>query len=166
MAQTKSTPHTSKKTASILKFRIKRSIALISDMHTGSTVALWPEVLRWKDSDTGEERDIKASQGQLLLLEYWHDFLKHCQSAGCDTVLNFAENIEGLNRKEFGGGLMVSSLNAQIEANLQLLTPLVRGKYYYQFSGSGYHDSLDYKTHRAIARHMTPIAKSVKYLQS
>ena len=130
------------------KIPIVRSLGLLSDMHVGSTVAIWP-----KEYGTPEGTIIKASKGQLMLLDYWKEVAKTFKEYEVDTILLNGDLIEGLNRKENGKGLMASNLNFQAEACVELLDDMIPSKKtkVWVFSGSTYHESYDCEFHESIA---------------
>lgn len=123
--------------------KYKRQIAVISDTHTGSDVALWPEGFMFN------QRHIPAGDKQGVFNKYWDEFTD--RAGCCDTVFHLADACEGLAKKEGGTGLMISNLNAQIQAHLELIRPLCKKKKVLVWGGSRYHESFDYEIHNAIA---------------
>ena len=124
--------------------KVKRTIGLFSDLHVGSTVALFPRKYKTSDGTT-----ISLNKGQEKLNEYWDDMTNNFKD--CDTLMMVGDSLEGLNKKEYGHGLLVSSLNEQVKACITLLKPMVGTKKFLVFTGSGYHGSADYKCDEAIA---------------
>lgn len=125
--------------------KVKRILGLYSDLHVGSSVAIFPKSYRTR---TG--RHIPISKGQAQLLAYWNNMTKHFKD--CDTHIILGDLIEGLNKKEYGHGLMCGELNDQVNACAELLKPMVGDKKVLIFTGSGYHGSADYKCDEAIAK--------------
>ena len=124
--------------------KIKRTIGLFSDLHVGSSVSLFP-----KKYKTREGVSITLNNGQEQLNEYWEDMT--IKFRDCDTLMMVGDSIEGLNKKEYGTGLLVSNLNEQVRACVTLLKPLVGNKKFLVFTGSGYHMSADYRCDESIA---------------
>ena len=120
----------------------KRVIAVISDTHVGSRYALFPKKFKTEEGNT-----IHLNRGQEQILEYWHEFWRIADELKVDTVIHLADALHGLNRKEFGGGLLVSSLDEQKEAFIELMTPVIKGRKFAMLSGSQYHESLDTRVH-------------------
>jgi predicted phosphodiesterase len=139
--------------------KYKRIIALISDTHTGSKYALFPP--SWKDSEGNEH---KANPGQLQIYEAWESFAETCDEMDVDTVIHLGDALHGLNRKQFGLGLMMPDLNQQKDVCVELLKPLVGGRDFFCLSGSGYHESLDWKQHESICKELKPYARRSKFL--
>lgn len=124
--------------------KIKRTIGLFSDLHVGSNVALFPRKFKLHSGVI-----IELTKEQEQLNEYWEDMTK--QFKDCDTIMMVGDSLEGLNKKEFGHGLLVSSLNEQVKACISLLKPMIGNKQFLVFTGSGYHGSADYKCDESIA---------------
>lgn len=123
--------------------KYRRQIGVIPDTHTGSTVALWPEGFFWKG------RHIPAGEKQAEFNPYWEEAIG--RMACCDTIFLPGDMVEGLARKEGGANLMVSELNGQVAACVELLKPMCKKKSVHVWSGSGYHESFDYKLHSSLA---------------
>jgi len=132
---------------------IARSIGFISDMHVGSTVAIWPA-----DYGTPEGVVVKAGEGQLKLLEYWEEVARQFKKMNVDTVVLNGDCLEGLNRKEGGRGLMTSNLDHQLEACYELLRDMIPKKNtkIWVFSGSTYHESIDTQIHQKLVDMLLP----------
>ena len=125
----------------------KRVLALVSDTHVGSKRALWPP-----EHTTEEGTIYKANRGQHQLYEYWLDFCTVCDEHKVDTVIHLSDACHGTNRKGFGGNLVTPELDVQQDVVEKLLEPLVKGRKFIIISGSGYHQSLDTKIHKGIAK--------------
>jgi hypothetical protein len=133
--------------AFFIKEKIVRSIAFVSDLHVGSPYGLWPNEFV---CPTGHI--IKASRGQLKILEYWNDFLIQCKRYKVDTIVSLGDVVDGTNRKEYGRDRMVTDLNLQILAARQLLEPVTKGRKFFGVSGTGYHDSLDFRAEESLIK--------------
>jgi len=132
---------------SVIKHTFKRIIALISDTHIGSRYALWlPEY------ETEEGNVLKANKGQCQIYEGWVDFCKKCDEMNVDTVIHLGDALHGTNRKEFGRNLMTSELDIQMDVAEQLLKMIVKDRQFIIITGSGYHESLDTKVHKNLAK--------------
>ena len=133
----------------IYKRKIKRSICVLSDTHTGSDVALWP-----KHHMLPKGNYITLSHGQEQLYEYWQDFCSMVKEYKCDTVIHLGDAVEGLNRKDGGEGLVVSNIDTQKDACIALLDGVIYDRNKVNLlivDGSKYHESQDSKIHKAIA---------------
>lgn len=130
--------------------RFKRSVAIISDTHVGSSYAVFPEVY-----ETQEGNVVKANRIQKEIFRYYTDvLLKVYEEFKVDTVLHLGDAIEGLNRKQPAEFLTLSNLEEQKECCINLLKPLVEGRQFFILSGSYYHGSLDTKVHKGIAERL------------
>ena len=112
-------------------------IAVISDTHTGHRVALWPENFKTK-----EGQEIKPSEHQLVLNEYWEDFWSK-DAKEAEYVILVGDMCEGMNYAEGGKYLMTPNLDEQKRANLLMTEPKMRGKKIRGIWGSCYHGSQD-----------------------
>jgi len=120
-----------------------RTIAFVGDTHVGSMFALFPDNKKYR---------INLNRGQRKLLEYWKYFWHECDSSEVDTIVHMGDVVEGLNRKNSGLNIMVSDLNIQKDAFVDLITPYIKKRRFYIISGSGYHESLDYRFSEDIAQ--------------
>ena len=127
----------------------KRVIALISDTHVGSKYALWPPEFTCEEGNV-----LKANKGQQQIYDYWVDFNRQCDACKVDTVLHLGDALHGTNRKQFGQNLMTSELDIQMDAAEQLLRMIKKDREFLIISGSGYHESLDVKIHKQLARRL------------
>ncbi len=137
----------------------KRVIAWISDTHIGSKMALFPPSFTDDEGNTFE-----ANPGQLAIYDCWLKFLETCDREGVDTVYHLSDALHGLNKKEFGFGNLVNDLDVQKLVFLQLMRPLVRGRKFFMCSGSGYHESRDYRVHRWLVKALEPECKEATFL--
>lgn len=123
---------------------IKRNILLVGDTHVGSEWALFPE-----DFETEGHNKILLNTQQKEILEAW----KKMQEDLCgvyDTVFLMGDLANGLSKKDFGKHQIISDLNEQVKATVQLLQPLCEGKQVLGISGSSYHKSADYEIDKHI----------------
>lgn len=128
-----------------MKFKIKRVVAFIADLHFGSPYAMWPEGF---ETDTGHP--IPPGKGQILINQYFEDFKEKCNEFGVDTVISMAELIDGNNRKEYGRDRMTAEIDIQTQAAKQHLESFLEGRDFYGVSGSPYHNSLDTDAERMV----------------
>lgn len=136
-----------------LTIDIKRSLAIISDTHVGSRCSLFP------DKYVGSEGNvIKPNEGQLEIYKYWKYFFNEvCNRLRVDTIIHLGDALHGLNRKEAGEGLLLPTLQDQCDCFIQLIRPYLKGRKFLVVSGSGYHESLDFKVHKTIAERLNGI---------
>jgi len=129
-----------------MKEKIKRCIALISDMHVGSIYSLFPN-----DFTDVHGINISAARNkdQITLYDYWLDFIAQCQKQEIDTVFLLGDLVHGTQRRDYGRDLL-SNLDEQKRAAIELLKPICNKKIVAGISGSPYHESLDTKIHRDI----------------
>lgn len=140
---------------------IRRSVALISDMHVGGEYSLWPdEPIR---TISGLNYTEARSKGQLEIAESWHSFVETCSKFNVDTVVNLADTTAGVNPKESGRLMLTPDLELQKDAAVQLLEPLVEGRSYHAISGSKYHESIDTQVHRDIAHRLKTVAEKSQF---
>lgn len=132
-----------------LTVHFKRAIAFISDCHIGSLYAVFPEGIK-----TPQGNELKINVGQKVILDYWNYFWKKCDEFSVDTIIDLADNIEGNNKKEFGANLITSDLEIQKTAYVELLKPHIKRRQYITITGSGYHQSLDTKIQKDIAKRL------------
>ena len=140
---------------------IVRSVALISDTHIGSDYAPWPEEPIY--TDTGKNLSGMASPAQLQLLKGWYSFVDTCDEFKVDTVIHLGDACQGCNPKEGGVDTVTPDMNYQVDAASAFLEPLVRDKLYYQFSGTRYHEALNYKIHDDLVAKLAPICKQATF---
>lgn len=126
---------------------IKRSIAFIADTHVGGRYAIWP-----KHFKTSEGNELKQSRAQIILMEYWNYFLSKCNEFKVDTVMLPGDLIDGVNPKEKGSMLMCPELDVQMDACEEILAPLCHNRRSIFLTGTPYHESQDFKVHKALAK--------------
>lgn len=135
-----------------LSRKFKRSLAFISDMHTGSPAAPWPEGMQADDAEG--KRAIPPGPRQSVLNGYWAEAVKTVKDFECDTVFLMGDLVHGNNRKEGGRMTMTPDLDCQEDACVQLLEPMTEGREVYAVSGSKYHDSWDVRIDRKIVKRL------------
>lgn len=118
------------------KDKHRRVIAFTSDLHALSAYALCPG-----NFHTMEGNPLQATKAQMQLLNSWEKYIGKTNEFKCDTVCLVGDIIDGQNYRERGVQLMSTNLDDQIEAAVELLVPLCRGRRVYVWSGSGYHKS-------------------------
>jgi len=140
---------------------IARSIAIVSDLHAGSDFAVWPhdDVI----NSTGNNITDSRNDSQVYLADCWENYIEECDAYNVDTVINLADSCQGVNYKDGGRACITPDLELQKDAAEALLLPIVYGRNYIGFSGSKYHQSMDTKVHRDLARRVKPIAKSSSF---
>ena len=97
--------------------RIRR-VVVISDLHVGSTVGLWPERHRVEGGGSYE-----ANVYQRWLYECWQKAVEEIQSIRPKpiVVLN-GDELQGVNMRD--GQLITNKIDIQVEAALTLLAPV------------------------------------------
>lgn len=143
-----------------LEVGFKRIIAMVADTHVGSRYSLFPDNYVAED---GSQLSAQRNKGMLTLLSYWYDFIDICNTWGVDTVILNGDMIHGTHRKEFGRDMLTTNLDEQKEACVDLLKPLCKDRIIHTFTGSPYHDSLDSRRHRDLARDLNGVAKKSVY---
>jgi hypothetical protein len=99
---------------------IKQRVVVLSDLHVGSTVGLWPGEHPIEGGGL-----YKANKYQQWLLECWQqmvDELAHMRPRPV-VVLN-GDEIQGVNMRD--GQLITNKIDIQVEAALRLLEPVRR----------------------------------------
>ena len=125
--------------------KYKRVIAVYSDMHVGSKYAIMPQGFQNREGNL-----IGLNDGQKYLLQHWNRCKKICDKHNVDTVILAGDLIHGLHYKRQGEGLMLSELEEQKAACLELLEPICRNRTVIGISGTDYHNSRDTKTEKQI----------------
>jgi hypothetical protein len=131
-----------------------RKIAWVADMHTGSEVGLWDTYV------TDEGVEIRGSDANKRLLEYWHQWWEWAEEIGYDTVVLLGDLQDGNNPRERGRSLTVVEIERQVDVAVTLLEPWVTGKVVHGVSGSDYHNSLDAKLDRLALKQLKGASKT------
>lgn len=137
---------------------IERSVAFFSDTHALSDYALVPRTKIYNKK--GNDVTASISKGQKQIQHYWYDLaIPTCKSFKVDTIIHFGDAIQGCNPKEGGIDVMTANLDLQVDAIEELMKPLVKKRIYHQLSGTKYHEALNVRIHRELARRLEPITK-------
>lgn len=124
-------------------------IAMVADLHVGSRYAVCPDdYISPKD---GQNLSAGMNKGQKQLLEYWKDYCKKMDELHADTVFIVGDAIQGINPAGKGLGVMTTDLDEQIEMAIKLLKPLCKNRDVMVWSGTPYHESVDFRAHKYIA---------------
>lgn len=140
---------------------IVRSSLFIADMHSGSYYALAGEnPIR---SKTGSYHPADRNKGQEEIYSRWLNMQEKMEEFQVDTVFLDGDICDGCNPKERGKGEMTTDMDIQLNMAIDLLEPVVENKVVHTFSGSPYHQSIDFSTHNALATRLESVAKSSTY---
>ncbi len=148
-------------TSTINLDNIARSIAIVSDTHVGSSLAVWPD----RKIFTAEGNDLTASrsEAQIKLSMYWKNYLARCKEFNVDTVIHLGDMCQGCNPKEGGRLTITPDIEYQKDAAEALLQPLVQDRILHVVSGSKYHQSLDTKIHRDMTHRLGKYAREAYF---
>jgi len=94
-----------------------RFVVVLSDLHVGSTVGLWPPRYAIEDGGVYE-----ANVYQTWLYKCWQDALDEIRRLRPSVVVLNGDVIQGVNARD--GQLVCSTVSAQCAAALELLKPL------------------------------------------
>jgi len=137
-----------------------RKIALVSDTHVGSRYAIFPEGFYGKE---GNLLSAAMNDGQKTLNKYWYDYVEKCDELDVDTVFLVGDMIQGVNRKDFGQYILTGDMDEQVDACTELLKPLCKDRKVGVWSGTRYHESIDYRVHKALAEKLEGIASESRF---
>ena len=114
---------------------MKRRVVVVSDLHVGSTVGLWPGRHAIEGGGIYE-----ANVFQQWLLKCWHATVDEIQSMRPKPILVLnGEPIQGVNMRD--GQLVTPNKNIQVDAAYTLLEPAVStARRFYQIRGTEWHD--------------------------
>ena len=140
---------------------IERCVALVSDTHVGSNIAVWPDESIYTKEGNNLSAGINA--GQKVLLRGWHEFLGVCDEFKVDTVIHFGDATQGCNPFEGGIETITPDVDYQLDACEELMKPLVKDRIYHQFSGTKYHEVLNFRIHRELVRRLKSEAKEAVF---
>ncbi len=98
---------------------MKRVIAVTSDQHIFSRYGLNPPRVFLK-----EGLEIKAGPGQKQIWKSWLNFCGKCDEFEVDTVLVLGDLLHGQNPIEMGTMLYSPSMDEQVDAGVEVLSPL------------------------------------------
>jgi len=145
---------------------IERSIALLSDVHAGSDLSVYPVKTPIYELEGTKEKNLTllVNGGQRLLYDHWQDFIRQCNAFRVDTVVTVGDLTDGTNPKECNKKhLMTTDLNVQTQMAVELLKPLVKNRKYHGFSGTDYHGSKDYAVHQEITNNLKEVATEATF---
>lgn len=126
-----------------------KKVLLLSDIHIGSIFALFPKNFRTRQNNV-----VKLNEVQSHLLYHFNKFIDEIKNIGYDVVFLLGDLVDGLNPKQQGRFQMPCDYNEQIDACIQLLEPLIRGKKVFGVSGSPYHTSSVFETEKIIVENL------------
>lgn len=127
-------------------------VLLVSDLHVGSTVGLWPGRHRVEGGGTYE-----ANTYQQWLYRCWLKLLEEARGMGRPIVILNGDAIQGVNTRD--GQLVTNNIDAQVSAALTLLKPLreaagvfylIRGTEWHEGKASEFLGSLGDQLHAVI----------------
>lgn len=124
---------------------IKRSIAVISDLHFGSIYAPQPDAYKTHDSrflvPSMEQRYLNSVFSWCKgIMNYWK----------ADSIIFTGDLIQGLNKKGYGRDNVTSDLEEQQDMAIQYLKPICKKRQISGVSGTPYHKSSDTEVERDI----------------
>jgi hypothetical protein len=126
--------------------------ASLNDIHVGSEMGLFPPIELGFTTESGNQ--IVPSPTQRKLWEYFEDYLLILNRWKIQNILLVGDAIAGANPKECGRYVMPIELDEQVRACAFILNHLAENvksvKNILVWSGSRYHDSLDYRVHKAL----------------
>jgi hypothetical protein len=134
-----------------------RRVAVVSDMHVGSTVGLWDTFVN------PEGEPIVGTEASKQLGEYWEDYWEFARDVGYDSVFLVGDLCQGSNRKDAGRYLISSNLDWQTSVAADMLKPHVGGKIVHSVSGSQYHQGMETVLDEGVSRLLEPHCKSVQH---
>lgn len=141
---------------------IERSVALISDTHVMSDIALVPRVPIYDRA--GNDVTAGISQGLQKIQSYWYDqWIPTCEKFKVDTVMHFGDACQGCNPKESGIDTLTADIDLQKDSFVELMKPLVRDRNYHQFTGTQYHEALNVRIHKDLTEKLSPFCKKAHF---
>jgi hypothetical protein len=121
-----------------------RRIGFLSDLHTGSLCAPWPD-----EYEMAAGNVICASPAQRILRQYLDDFLSH-EMREAEMIFLLGDMCQGENRKETGRGTTTPELDAQVGAAAMLIDKIVDSRPIRGVTGSGYHQAMSMSLDKAL----------------
>jgi len=113
-----------------------KRILVVSDLHTGSNVALMPDEVVIEPSDKQRAQKIEANILQKSLFKNWQTMIDDVGRVdGCFVL---GDSCDGSNQKSRGFELWTSNLHQQVSTAVDLLS-MIRTNRYYGVQGSYYH---------------------------
>jgi hypothetical protein len=128
-----------------------RRILALADLHTLSFYGLAPE--RWVGEDGSE---IQANPAQQRLLRYWKHLMKtvaESEQWKVEEVWVVGDCFSGLNPLEHGRYIR-GSLDEQLRCAAELLEMLPKDVAVKIWSGTAYHESVDFRLHELLAKQL------------
>jgi len=124
---------------------IKRSIALISDLHIGSIYAIQPDPFITHDNrklfPSNEQQQLnKVFTWCASVMKYWN----------CDTIIFMGDLIQGINKKDLGRQCITTDLEEQQDMATQMLKQICKKRQVCGISGTAYHKSIDTEAEKDI----------------
>jgi predicted MPP superfamily phosphohydrolase len=97
-----------------------------------------------------EGNPVGQNPGQEKMYAFWVECAAICDEWQVDTVILVGDLIQGLHRKGFGAGNVLTTLDEQAAAAIELLAPLCEDRKVYGVSGTEYHDSRESRKEKDI----------------
>lgn len=131
---------------------VKRTIALVGDLHCGSALAVCPPRFL-----SQYDFEIHASEGQRQIWDSWLKFCDICNHFKVDMIIVLGDILDGSNRKRPGKWRILTDLDDQKEVAIATLQHLVNPnqngrRKLMALSGSDYHTSQDVNCERDIIK--------------
>ncbi len=117
-------------------------ILLLSDLHVGSKWGLWPPNFRAKSARTDEIEEIPQNDVNKAIWDHWQAMLKQIRKEKPECIILNGDLIEGLQKREYGRGLMTPELSQQVAACIKVLKTLPKVPTYFT-AGTDYHQYLN-----------------------
>jgi hypothetical protein len=115
---------------------------LLSDLHIGSKYGPWPPGFRAKTLRTGEIETIQQNLVGEAIWKHWLRMLESLKEEPPDFIVLNGDLIEGLQKREYGRGLIIPEISVQVKACLKVLRTLPKVPMYFT-AGTDYHQMLD-----------------------
>jgi len=127
---------------------IIHTILCIADFHIGHRYGLWP-----RNFKTDEGQLLEQNECQKRLYRYWRSLIKTAKKYGTKEIWIVGDVFGGLNPKEKGRWMLTVNLDEQNRAATMLLSELlstINKSKTYVWSGTKYHESLDFRMHMRL----------------
>jgi len=117
-------------------------ILLLSDLHCGSKWGLWPTNFSAESARTGEIEPYPQNAAGVAIWEHWLRMLKALKKERPDCIILNGDLVEGIQKREYGRGLITPEISIQKKACLKILKTLPKVPMYFT-QGTDYHENLD-----------------------
>jgi predicted phosphodiesterase len=119
-----------------------KRILLLSDLHVGHKIALWPPGMTAKSARVEEDEDLPQNAAGKAIWAHWLKMLKTLKVERPDCIILNGDLIEGNQHREHGRALVTPDIDVQFEACKKVLKTLPRVPMYFT-AGTDYHQLLD-----------------------